>query len=269
MQRQQRCTLGSLDEYRSSLEDSREWFSREYPGVLESFQVLDHGFSNLGTVLTSRRDTDGGSHISLAPLLMLMQRQAFVALDALSSMQAYQAWVLVRPGIECALIMGKWMDDVANHHIWANRFQNQRAYRDTYTGKALISQSLPRSADLQAVLRSINDSFVHPNPDYYTRHIGLTQLENGEVEVRLHFFDDHDMHWASVLALVHLLILTQHSLARMFQDRFVNIELDPDHFGLSGFEEQHRAQAASAAERGLRERYIVQHLGLWDLAPEA
>ena len=96
-----------------------------------------------------------------------MQRQSFVALDALSSMQAYQAWVLLRPGLECALIMGKWMDDNANYHIWINRLQDPEAYRTTYSGKKMVSRSLPRSRDLQQVLKAINDSFVHPNPEYW------------------------------------------------------------------------------------------------------
>jgi hypothetical protein len=85
----------------------------------------------------------------------------------------------------------------------------------------------------------------------------------------LHFFDDHDIHWASVLAMLHLLIVTQESLAGMFEQRFVNASVHPEEFGLSGFEEQHQAQAAAAASGGARERYIIQELGLWDLGDEA
>jgi hypothetical protein len=260
--------VGSLDEYRESLQSSRQWFEKNHGRVNESFQLLDEGFNSLAALLREGRDTDGHSHISLAPFLLLMQRQSFVALDALSSMQAYQAWVLLRPGLECALIMGKWMDDIANYHIWINRLQDPEAYRNTYSGKKTVSKSLPRSRDLQQVLKAINDSFVHPNPEYYARHITLNSLEAGETKVRLDFFDDHDVHWATVLALLHLLILTQASLAKMFDHRFVNVGINPEHFGLAEFEAQHREQAVAAAANGIRERYIIRDLGLWNLETE-
>jgi hypothetical protein len=261
--------VGSLDEYRESLQSSRQWFEKNHGPVNESFQLLDDGFNTLAAALREGRDAEGHSHISLAPFLLLMQRQSFVALDALSSMQAYQAWVLIRPGLECALIMGKWMEDIANYHSWTNRFQDPEAYRTTYSGKKMVSRSLPRSRDLQQVLKTINDSFVHPNPEYYVRHITFNSLEAGETELRLDFFDNHEVHWASVLALLHLLILTQVSIAKMFDDRFVNVGIDPEHFGLAGFEAQHRDQATVAAAVGIRERHIIRDLGLWDLETKA
>jgi hypothetical protein len=171
--------------------------------------------------------------------------------------------------LECALIMGKWMNDVGNYHIWINRNEDPEAYRIAYSGKKMVSKSLPRAQDLQQVLKAINDAFVHPNPEYYARHITVNSLEAGETEIRLEFFDDHDLHWASVLGLLHLLILTQVSVAKMFDDRFVNVGIEPEHFGLAGFETQHREQAAAAAAVGERERHIIRNLGLWDLASEA
>ena len=261
--------MGSLDEYRESLRSSREWFDKNLGRVNDSFQVLDNGFNSLATLLREGRDAEGHSHISLAPFLLLMQRQSFVALDALSSMQAYQAWVLLRPGLECALIMGKWLDDVGNYHIWLKRYEDPQAYQRAYSGKRMASRSLPRAKDLQQVLKAINDSFVHPNPEYYVRHMTVKSLEAGETELRLDFFDEHEFHWASVLGLLHLLIVTQVSLGKMLDDRFVNVGIEHEHFGLAGFEAQHGGQAAAVAAVGVRERHIIRDLGLWDLESEA
>jgi hypothetical protein len=261
--------LGTLEQYRASLESSRTWFLEHHGAVVQSFQVLDDGFALLLTALQVGRDGNDKTHISLAPLLMILQRQSFVALDALSSMQAYQAWVLVRPGLECALFMGKWMDDVANYQVWYRRFEDPQLYRRTFSGKALQSNSLPRSSELQGALKGINDSFAHPNQDYYLRHIGMTELESGDIEFKLRFFDEDSFHRASVLSLLHLLIVTQDSIARMFAARFVNLDLEPAHFGLQGFEGQQRPAARKAAATGATEAYLIRDLGLWDLEAEA
>lgn len=260
--------MGSLDEYRSSLSSSRQWFQENHAGVSASFQVLDDGFNELGRMLQVGRDANNETHISLAPLLLILQRQAFIALDSLASMQAYQAWVLLRPGIECALVMGKWMDDVANYQIWERRLEDPERYQTTYSGKRLISKSLPRAADLQYVLRSVNDSFLHPNPDYYMRHVRLSEGTGEHLELKLHFFDDDSFHWASVLAMLHLLIVTQEALAGMFAGRFVNLDIRSERLGLLGFESQQRQAATKAAEGGKTEAYIIRRLGLWELEPE-
>jgi hypothetical protein len=256
--------LGTLHEYRRSLESSRAWFLEHHAAVLTSFQMLDVGFGTLASNLQIGRDANDETHVSLAPLLLILQRQSFVALDALSSMQAYQAWVLIRPGLESALFMGKWMEDLANYHVWENRFKDPDTYRKTYSGRALQSKSLPRSDELQRALKGINDSFAHPNQDYYLRHVRLSTLEGGNFMLKLHFFDDDSFHWASVLSLLHLLIVTQEALARMFAERFVNLDIRPERYGLTAFENQHRQQASDAAAVGKVEAYLLRDLGLWN-----
>lgn len=233
--------------------------------MVDCFQLLDTGFTELARTLQVGRDANDKTHVSLAPLLMTLQRQSIVALDALSSMQAYQAWVLVRPGLEGALYTGKWMEDAANFHIWDRRFEDPERYRQAYSGRALRSTSLPRSAELQGALRAINDSFAHPNQDYYLRHVGVAELEDGNIELKLYFFDGDSFYWASVLSLLHLLIVTQDSLARMFAKRVVNLDIRPDRFGLSSFEDQQREAARAAAAVGPTEASLIRDLGLWDL----
>jgi hypothetical protein len=258
--------MGTLEEYRRSLVESRQWFHEQHPNVGTAFQVLDAGFAKLGETLLIGRDASGKAHVSLIPLLLVLQRQSFVALDALASAQAYQAWITVRPGIESALVMGKWVDDVANYNVWMARRENPAEYRKRYSGSALISGVLPNSDRAQKALRAINDNFVHPNPFYVFRHVRVSELANKEVEIRLLFFDDDSFHWASVLALLHLLVTIQDGIARMFAALFVNIEVVADQFGLAQFRESQIESARSAliAEPALHE--LLFDIGLWDLA---
>lgn len=255
--------MGALNEYRESVERGRAWFAANHASVHTAFEVLNTGFDQLAGCLQSGRDADDDTHVSLAPLLMISQRQALVALDALEARQAYQAWVLVRPGLEAGLMIGKWMEDVANYVIWRDRKLNWKAYQRAYSGSALASETLPRSPELQRALASINDSFVHPNPDYYGRHLRVSDVGGGMVEVKLQFFDDDSFHWASILGMLHLLILLQDSLARLFASKFVNLEVRPERFGLADFEAKHAAAAILAADAGPVEHVIVHSIGLW------
>jgi hypothetical protein len=258
--------MSSLDEYRVSLEASRRWFQEQHPNVGASFQLLDTGFGELGKALQTGRDANNKTHVGLIPLLLVLQRQSFVALDAISSAQAYQAWVLVRPGIESGLVMGKWVDDLANYKAWLARRDDPVEYRKRYTGKALKSVALPYADRLQKALSAINDNFVHPNPFYVFRHTRVNDLPDKLVEIRLQFFDDNSFHWASVLALLHLLVTLQDAIARMFAALFVNIEIVAEHFGLADFRELHVKSARKAldAEPVLYE--LLVDIGLWDLA---
>jgi hypothetical protein len=74
--------------------------------------------------------------------------------------------VLLRPGIEAYLIIGKWIDDPATAEIWKNRRNDWKNYQKTYSGPALRSRSLPMSDQIQTILSIVNDDFVHANPDY-------------------------------------------------------------------------------------------------------
>jgi hypothetical protein len=207
------------------------------------------------------------THVSLVTLLWICQRQAFVALDSLASRQAYQAWLLLRPGIESVLIMGKWVEDVANFHVWQNRFSSPKKYRKKYSGRALASRVLPRSAEIQKSLSTINDHFVHPNFEYYMRHTRVAERENRSVQVTLRFFEDDEFHWASVLGMLHLLIVIQQSLSMMFADTFVNVEVGPEGYGLEQFERLHWQQALEVAGTGTTASMIIHDIGLWSRRP--
>jgi hypothetical protein len=255
--------MSEFADYRAAVAANRAWFNQHHAAVVESCDLLNRGFIALGEVLRLGRDADGHSHISLAPLLLILHRQAFVALDTLASRQAYQAWLLVRPGVESGLIIGKWLDNVENFAIWTNRKKEPQRYAKEYSGTKLRSNSLPQSAALQIALKTINDLFAHPNPDYYGRHTETKPLKDGQILLEVQFFDSEQFHWASVLGMLHLLIAIQDSLARAFANRFINVNHDPDMYGLSGFQSTHLDDARKAAEVDYRLAPIIYDIGLW------
>lgn len=258
--------MGSVSDYQRSVAESQAWFRANHANVATAFQVLDQGFEKLGQLLQSGRDADNKTHVSLGPLLMLLRRQAFVALDALTSRQSFQAWLLVRPGIESALFMGKWMDSVENYQAWDGKSANWKRYQAIFSGGALVSKSLPGSHHIQLALKSINDAYAHPNPDYYMRHLRYSRMANDDILVELKFFDEDWEHWASVLGLLHLLIVVQDALAKMFAARFVNCDVVADDYGLTRFQSSHAIKAREAAAVNSQAAFIVNDLGLWHLA---
>ena len=261
--------MAAFEDYRAAVAANRAWFDQHHAAVVASCSILNDGFGELGRCLQIGRDKEGYTHISLAPLLLILQRQAFVALDTLASRQAYQAWLLVRPGIESGLIIGKWLDSVENYDIWQRRKENPKAYATEYSGAKLRSKSLPRSKQLQIALKTINDLFAHPNPDYYGRHTETRPTDDDQILLELQFFDSSEFHWASVLAMLHLLISMQDSLAQAFGDRFINLDHKPEGYGLSGFEAVHCEAAWEVALSHPTMSPIIYDIGLWRPAPNA
>lgn len=100
---------------------NREVFLANCRFGLHGFTRIDENFGLLGGMLTQRRDKAGFSHVSLVPFILVMQRQVYAAFELISTYQSFQAWVLLRPCLESALIMGKWVDDPAFAGVWQRR----------------------------------------------------------------------------------------------------------------------------------------------------
>ena len=109
-------------DYRSALSYNREVFLIQQGALVKAFSAIDDNFASLIQPLATKRDSTGHSHVSLTPFLLLLQRQARAAFELFSAYESYQGWVLARPGVEGALIIGKWVDDPANAHVWQNRY---------------------------------------------------------------------------------------------------------------------------------------------------
>ena len=153
--------------YRSTLSLNREVFLLNFKEEFDCFSETSVILNKFITLVGTKRTLTGHSLVSFVPFLMLMMRQAFNAFEAISVFQSYQSWVTLRPGLESALIMGKWVDDPNNAAIWRNKETNKKQYMKIYQGKSLVSTSLPESQAIQKVLGKINDDFMHLNHDYY------------------------------------------------------------------------------------------------------
>ncbi|MGH2397985.1 MAG: hypothetical protein ACRDFW_13630 [bacterium] len=248
-------------EYRSALAYNRDVFSVEHGDLLKAFVAIDNNFPALVELPRTRRDRNGKAHVSLLPFMLLLQRQAHAAFDVLSADQSYQAWLLLRPGIEAVLIIGKWIDDPQNARIWQNRDKDPGAYQKTYTGKGLRSTSLPGSEQIQAVLRTINDRFVHANLDYYHRHLNVGAGDPGYVNVLLNYFEDDTLQLVNVFAFLHLLLVMQEGLLALFNRLFgTEASLSSP---LAVFRRTYGERIENLARENDECRAVLSELGAW------
>jgi hypothetical protein len=199
--------------YRAGQAYNREIFLLQHADYFRAFDAIDKNFSALIEPLSTLRDGNGRTYVALMPFVFLLQRQSRAAFEAFSTYQSYVGWVLLRPGIESVLIIGKWIDDPENAKIWANRQEDRRSYQKTYSGQALYSKSLPASAAIRRALTKVNDDFVHANPEYYSRHLRTEQPDEKTVQFWLNYHDDEDLLDAHVLAFLHLMLVMQEALA--------------------------------------------------------
>ena len=112
-----------------------------------------------------------------------MQRSARSAFDNLSAYQSCHAWIALRPFVEAALIMGKWVDDPQNATIWISRNAGKNArkqYQDAYSGDSLRSQHLPGSDTIRQVLSRIGDEFLQTNLHFYTHAMNFRKPTPGK-----------------------------------------------------------------------------------------
>lgn len=250
--------------YRAALAYNTEVFLIEQGALVKAFGAVDENFASLLNPVTSLRDSAGHSHVSLAPFLLLLQRQARAAFQLFSVDQSYQGWLLARPGVESALIIGKWVDDPTNARIWQERKNDRDAYRKAYSGKALRSNSLVNSALLQIVLSRINDDFVHANPDYYGRHLQARPDDPGFVSFVLNYFDDDVAQEAHVLAFLHLLLLIQEDLAALLGRLFSIAVVLPNR--LKVLEQTLAGKVTALVARFPEAAGILKDLGGWETA---
>jgi len=247
-------------EYQSARSYNREVFLIQHGEVVKAFVAIDGNFHTLLQLPGTKRDQNGKSYVSLIPFIFLFQRQAQSSFEALSAFQSYQAWVLLRPGIEAALIVGKWVDDPHNAEIWKNR--ETQAYRKTYTGKGLRSKSLPDSDAIQGVLRKINDGFVHANPDYYRRHLNIDPAHPDFVRMLLQYFDDDSLLLVNVFAFLHLLLVVQQALLSLFNKLFSCDAVLPSTVEL--FVHTYGDKIRNLTDSSEEHRRLMREFGMWN-----
>jgi hypothetical protein len=250
----------SVLEYRAALARNRDTFLIEHGRLLKAFSCILENFELMFERLSTARDLSGKSQISLIPFVALLQRQVTAAFEAFASFQSFHGWVIIRPGIEAALVVGKFVDDRKFFQIWMNRITDRKAYRNSFTGSALVSKSLPSSASIQAVLSTVNDDFVHANPEYYNRHLELTEGGTDHLNIAVTYFDDSANNLAHTLAFLHLALIIQESLAGLLTRLYGQpLKL---RFSAGGFRTDFRKDIETAVSKVPNGRSIIEKLGL-------
>lgn len=210
----------SVLEYRAVLSGNRDTFLLEHSNYLKAFDCIARNFEPFFNLLSTASGPQGKSSISLIPFIALLQRQSTFSFEAFASFQSYQGWVIMRPGIEAVLFIGKFVDDTRFFEIWKNRDKERKNYRNSFSGNKLCSNSLPESARIQSVLSTLNDDFVHVNPAYYYRHVELAERDPGRLTLSLHYFDRDSEYLAHLIAFQHLILKIQESLAHLLRKMF-------------------------------------------------
>lgn len=250
-----------LIEYRSALHRNSEVFLFNYKEEFSAFGVTDQYFDNFCKVISVSHMENGKTLIGLIPLLLIMQRQYRNAFQSISVFQSYQSWVLLRPAIESALVMGKWLDDLSNFETWKDHQDNWKNYQKIYQGKNLTSDSLPNSTDIQKVLKRINDDFMHTNPSYYRRHSQIIDIDEKTVYMFVSSNDDEQDHRAHTYAFLYLTLFILKQVGIMLSDKYkgqeiftVNLDKLHDHF---------IGNARKIASNNDEHKKLLLDLGLW------
>jgi len=257
-----------LLENHSRLVYNREVFLVIHRFALDFFSRIDENFRRIGGILAQRRDKAGHSHVSLVPFVLVMQRQLYAAFELIAGYQSFQAWVLLRPCLESALIIGKWVDDPSFATVWEKRNEDFDAYRKAYFGRGLESRSLPRAREIRLVLSRINDDFMHTNQAYYMRHVELRPADTDNTYLLVHHVDQDPMlHEAHLMAMINLLLTVQDSLVRMFGNLFGLTQM-PD-MGLEAWQKSAANKAAELMVGADQVKQILVELGLWPVTTPA
>lgn len=251
----------SFIDYRRTIAANREVFLLKYPNVLIDFLKTDDYCSILTVSLTKRRLPTKKTLVSFVPLVGLIQRQMRNSFEAFAAAQSYQGWVLFRPALESALIMGKWTDDSEHCDLWMNRDKNRKAYVREYTGANLESKSLPLSQKIRAVLSRINDDFMHLNEGYYMRHSSLTPMNQEKFLYKIDYFDEDIIQDFHLHAFMHLALVVLQSISKMFDKEFQDGSVIP--IDIDGFRNAYKDSIQKLVKNNPCHVRVLTELGLW------
>lgn len=253
-------TRNGVIDYRGVMSANREIFLLNFREEFFAFTDTYDRLNSISGVVSTTRARAGHSHVSHLSWLMIIGRQFLNSFECMSTSRSYDAWVLLRPALESALVMGKWIDDRINSDIWENRDNDKKSYMDTYEGKALLSKSLPDSSGVRSVLCRVNDDFMHSNPRYYFRHTKMNVNPHGVV-LGLLFTDDGVEHEAHLFAYLHFTRFLVHCIGRMFEAEFGDLPaLKAD---LAGFQSRFKERVVRFAHDNPMSVPVLTEFGLW------
>ncbi len=249
--------------YRSALAQNRDLFLLKFHNVVCDFLTLDSYFEPLHN-LTIKPKKNGKNNSGFIPFMILMRRQTINAFEALATAQSYQSWVMFRPAIEATLIMGKFMDDPLYAKYWKQRSEYHNEFHKHFEGKGLVSDHLPKSKDIQLVLKKINDEFMHLNSDYVWRFTKIHDADTNMVKIATDYVDSDEDQAAHLYAFLHLALILIDSLFSMLNaDIMEPVDINVK---LKGFEEAYAPLVSKLCQDHPDKKSILKGFGLWEIA---
>lgn len=250
-----------LLEYAATQVRNRETFLLNYGKDFGVFNYQLGALLDAWSRIGAEKDLLGRAHAGLLLFFNILIRHAILGFQHIATYQSFVAWLTFRPGLEALLVLGKFIDNPANAKIWCDRLTDRNAYQKAFSGKSLISKSLPRSSDFREVLTRLNDDFMHPNPDFTYRDMSVR--ESGQkVSLGIQFFDViSDVHEGHLLAYLNLLDLIFWASESLVNNLYGP---PPDASSVRNtFAEAEASRAADLAIRNPAARKVMEELGLW------
>lgn len=251
-------SISSL-EYAERVYENRKIFLLKFRSHHEQFDLLLLRLQSTWIRVARERDTQKRSHFGLLLPATILENHLLLGFDRLASYQSFLAWPSFRPGLEALLFIGKWVDDPKVVKIWKDRRNNREEYNRLFSGRGLISRSLPHSAEFRDVLNHINDEYLHPNSDFGHRQMRIRPTTRETLVFENPLFDrDPVIHEAHLLAYLHLSELICASSAALL----ANV-LGGTGESQSGqaFVNSDRVTALGEAREGAKK--ILEELGQW------
>jgi len=250
-----------LLEYAATQVKNRETFLLNYGKDFRTFSYQLGALQDVWSRIGVEKDLQGRSHAGLLLFCSILIRHAILGFQHIATYQSFLAWLTFRPGLEALLILGKFVDNPDNAKIWRDRLVASKAYQKAFSGKSLISKSLPKSSDFREVLTRLNDNFIHPNPDFTYRDTSVHDIGQ-KLFLETQYFDVisdlHNGHLLAYLNLLDLIICASESLLN-------NLYGPPPNASNVRyiFAKAEASRAADLATRNPAARTVMEELGLW------
>lgn len=250
-----------LLEYAATHATNREIFLLNYGKDFGVFNCQLGALLDVWSRIGAVKDLRDRSHAGLLLFVNILIRHAMFGFQHIVTYQSIVAWYTFRPGLEALLVLGKFVDNPANAKIWRDRLVDRTSYQKTFSGKSLISKSLPRSSDFRDVLTCLNDDFMHPNP-YFTYKDMSIRGSGQKLSLEIQYFDVvsdvHEGHLLAYLNLIDLILWASESLV----DNLYGPPPDASN-GRNTFSEAEASRASDLAIRNPTARKVMEELGLW------
>ncbi len=210
--------IKAIIEHHARLVQAREAFLLNHKATIMAVGHANSVLHDIMIAVGNQARHDRNLRDAIVVALSVMRRESTHALDAISQHEFHQAWFVMRPAVEAALVVGKWLDDFSFFTLWRSTNRSKAQQQDcnrAFMGKGLVSQSLPNAERIRLALKTINDKFSHWNLAHLLQTAELKKDASGLEGIFVRWGDDSESLKPHAYAFVHLLALVVESTASM------------------------------------------------------